>query len=436
MVSVRAASCGFAFVAAHALTSKASEQECREWWSELPSALRRAPSNCSPVLLIDANAHFEWRPAPPSPEAALNCNAFEFCKLMDAHQMVATPNMTQTGVRVHSWIGPMQQPKCLDFIACASALQQGLEVLGCIDSFEGQNDLDHRPVVARLRFCKKVHQHRHRRRLDTKAMLTAQGRAKLRRIYDSMPQFPWELPADQHLKQLNDHLLQELAKAFPAQPHLPRSPVIQPSTWLLVQDRSALRRELHTARLNRDRHLLAVLFGAWAGRCREADQGLAFLHEALLVTQLRDLSSVIRRKAREDTTAAAQALIHEARAQGPEQLYHAFRQVLKQGRRYRPAALCPCIEGQEEHEGDAFLMLGRNFARAERAEECEATDIVAQAVPAPAPFLEMGPELTLSALAHGYGQLQPRKAAGVSGIPPEALCGDALGAWDTTRARS
>ena len=75
-------------------------------------------------------------------------------------------------------------------------------------------------------------------------------------------------------------------------------------------------------------------------------------------------------------------------------------------------------------------MLGRNFARAERAEECEATDIVAQAVPAPAPFLEMGPELTLSALAHGYGQLQPRKAAGVSGIPPEALCGDALGARD------
>ncbi|CAE7536967.1 Dnah2 [Symbiodinium sp. CCMP2592] len=427
VVTARAASLKFAFISAHALTSKASEQACRAWWSELQSALRRAPSDHFPVLMVDANAHFAWQRTPPALPNALNSNAEAFSQLLDEQQLVASANVTPAGDRVESWIGPLQQPKCLDFIACPASIHSGLLVQGCLVDFRGQSDFDHRPVTVRIRFRRHARRQYARPRLDTKAMLTPAGRARLRQIYDCLPHFPWHLPVDQHLRALNEHLMKALLKAFPAQNQGPRSPVIQASTWQLVCDRRSLRRDLHALSLQRRQRLLANVFGAWAHRTTSTDTAMD-MYEALLVTQLRDLSVLIRRQTRADATEAARLLIKEARTQGPEQLYRAFRSVLRQGRRYRPPALCPSIEGADGHSSDPYLKLGRNFAKAERALECTADDIHTRAAPAADAFLEVDPGLSLSALAHGYGNLQSRRAAGVSGIPPEALSGDALGA--------
>ena len=94
VISARAASLCFAFVSAHALTSKASEKECREWWNELQCAIRRAPANHIPILMLDANAHFAWSPAAPDRRTAQNCNATAFAQLLQENSLAATPNMT------------------------------------------------------------------------------------------------------------------------------------------------------------------------------------------------------------------------------------------------------------------------------------------------------------------------------------------------------
>ena len=111
--------------------------------------------------------------------------------------------------------------------------------------FEGQSDFDHRPVALRLCFQRAARRSKTQPRWDRKAMLTPQGKARLRAIYDALPVFPWQLDVDTHLSKINAYLRSQLSRFFPAQPHQPRSPVIQPDTWQLVQDRRDLRRELH-----------------------------------------------------------------------------------------------------------------------------------------------------------------------------------------------
>eukprot|EP00439_Symbiodinium_sp_Y106_P038845 s1587_g4.t1 len=245
VISARAASLCFAFVSAHALTSKASEKECREWWNELQCAIRRAPANHIPILMLDANAHFAWSPAAPDRRTAQNCNATAFAQLLQENSLAATPNMTPDGHRVNSWLGPMGRPMCLDYIACPDFLQQGIAFEGCVQPFEGQSDFDHRPVALRLCFQRAARRSKTQPRWDRKAMLTPQGKARLRAIYDALPVFPWQLDVDTHLSKINAYLRSQLSRFFPAQPHQPRSPVIQPDTWQLVQDRRDLRRELH-----------------------------------------------------------------------------------------------------------------------------------------------------------------------------------------------
>ena len=104
---------------------------------------------------------------------------------------------------------------------------------------------------------------------DKKAMMSADGRAKLRQIYDNMPPIAWDVDVDTHLRVINDHLLAELARAFPAGSAQARSPVISARTWALVRDGRDLRKQLHSAKTARSVRLLAHCFQAWAGH---ADQ--------------------------------------------------------------------------------------------------------------------------------------------------------------------
>ena len=428
MVSASAATVHFAFVSAHALTSKATEEQITQWWQELGVVLRRAPAHHIPVVLIDANAHFAWSPSQPSEDTAQNDNARAMAQLLRQHQLVATPNVTTDGFKVESWTGPLQSCNCLDFIFFPASLSAGVDARGLIRPFHGQCDHDHRPVHADFCFQRLARRPHNRPKWDVRAMATAQGREKIRRIYDDMPPIPWQLDIDSHLEAINQHLHTSLTEHFPAPAARPRSPTIQTETWALVRERRATRRELYQSAQAGHRRLLQCIFSVWKGAPEPLQDHCQCLHEGLIVLHLRGLNRAIRRRAREDATQASRRIIATARAKGPEELFHAFRQVLRMGRRYKQPALCPCIKDPEGKEEDSMLLLGRSFAKAERAVQIRPEELCNTVLPESQSCLPVCPELTLATLARGYGDLQLRRAPGLTGLPPEAYQLDPVGA--------
>ena len=115
LVTASAASVKFAFIVAHALTAQAGTDNIREWWQPLSVLIGQVPPRHVLVLLLDANAHFQWSSQPPDAERALNANAREFAVLMREHGLSASPNMTEDGRKVESWPGPMGCPRCLEY---------------------------------------------------------------------------------------------------------------------------------------------------------------------------------------------------------------------------------------------------------------------------------------------------------------------------------
>ena len=107
LATASAAGLKFAFLVAHALTAHAGPAAIRDWWQQLSTLVSRVPPQHALILLLDANAHFEWSTQPPDVERAQNPNAKEFASFLREHGLSASPNMTAAGKKVESWLGPM-----------------------------------------------------------------------------------------------------------------------------------------------------------------------------------------------------------------------------------------------------------------------------------------------------------------------------------------
>ena len=272
-------------------------------------------------------------------ERALNANARALVGLLQAHNLSASPNMTPHGDHVESWLGPMRKPKCLDYEVVPTAIAAGMRTQGDLKDFEGQCDHDHRPVKVLLSWSQEGKPEAKRVSFDKKAMMTAAGRAKLRHIYDTLPPIAWDVDVDTHLRVINDHLLAGLARDFSVGPSQAKSPTISKRTWALVRDRRDIRKHLHSVKSDRSARLLSSCFQAWAGhmdRTTVADDHLGCLYEALLGRQLRDISRHIAVASKLDVAEAARQQLNDARQRGPEEFYRQVRQVLRQGRKYKP----------------------------------------------------------------------------------------------------
>ena len=66
-------------------------------------------------------------------------------------------------------------------------------------------------------------------------MLTPQGRATIRHIFDNMPEVAWGADVDSHLQQVNTYLQRAVAQAFPLPKSRPRSSVITEATWQVIR---------------------------------------------------------------------------------------------------------------------------------------------------------------------------------------------------------
>ena len=111
LATASAAGIKFCFLVAHAPTSKTGQAESTAWWDAFSALLRRVPERHIPVVMIDANAHFQWSASPPGPHTADNHNARCFADALDATGLVATPTAQPDGTRIVTWVGLQQQQR-------------------------------------------------------------------------------------------------------------------------------------------------------------------------------------------------------------------------------------------------------------------------------------------------------------------------------------
>ena len=415
-----------ALFACHAPTSVAPQAQRDAFWQMLRTRLLALPAGHHPVVLIDANARYNLV---QGVEVPCNCNADCLEGLLGEFGLRRTWAYEDNGQPRVSWrppSGDLSGGTCLDYVLGpqswpVTAGQQG--VLQITDMHSG---IDHDPIFAVLHGC-LIKPPRPSAVLDRTALMTDEGRRRLQEIYESMPVVPWNVSPDEHLCRLNAHLQQGLLQNFAGAPR-PRKPAMSQRTWQLLADRRQLRRVQRRRAVLHSKWVLAQCFQAWRGdahhmhtaqaRCKSFDRATA-CHAAAMRSLSRSLHTAHQR----DEAEYVRLMYQDSRAQGPAAIARKIRSVLRCGRRAAvgvPSHLV--VAGTPITEHSAILQaFGEHFASAEQA-----VPTTLHALQDAPPVVTQSAELDLSgapALADvcsAFASLKSGKAAGISGIPPEA----------------
>ena len=191
-----------------------------------------------------------------------------------------------------------------------------------------------------------------------------------------MPQVPWTVGVDRHVKQIHSHLKSALEDAFPAKQGHPKQPFLSDRSWMLVRAKHKHRRMLRYMVDSGKREMRAYLFAVWRQLCCHID-GCSWklpnmhrkrIQSARIGQQIRQLARDLRTSLAQDKAAYVRHAFNEARQQGPERLAALVRGVAKQGRRFKPPKLAPIPkleDGKWQADPDVTLdMLGEHFAKA------------------------------------------------------------------------
>ena len=269
---------------------------------------------------------------------------------------------------------------------------------------------------------------------DVEAMHTAQGKHTIDGIMARLPRIPWEVDVDDHVCQLNSFFQGQLAVHFAAKRQRPRHPALSDRTWKLLSTKRHLRRSQRFRFAAVSKRRLSELFVAWKGCCW-AGPALNFDHmharlkaddlqASLFVFAMRRLQVQIRASFREDIAVFTRAMWKDARGGGPAEMARLLRSVLKAGRSYKPpraAVALNCNGHTVTDPKDVATTFGRMFAVAEQAREVDFSEL--QGCPGaavserPTCMVEHLP--SVATVAASFASLKPRRAAGLSRIPPD-----------------
>ena len=373
------------------------------------------PVNCVPLMLIDANA--QMAVAKPLEDS----NATLFGCFLERHELLHTKARDDNGDEICTWQSPNGLRICIDYVVLPLALSEAIQGQGVFSQFRGLVDHDHRPVWIDIALRREASSRVRAAPLDYNFLRTDRGRAQLAHMLQALPPIPWETGVDDHLHQIHQHITQGLATICPKRPSHARGKVTSDGTWDLIRARRQLRRELHVQLQTTRLEALAPFFAAWKGRAADASVNLHLqrLHASLMALQIRSLSKLITRSARQDAAHAAKATFAEARRAGPEALSRLFRSILKTGRRYRAPHVAPAIIKEGKVVENSIAAIGDHFAAAERAQLTSGDQICNPKPAEEETALQVCEAFSIPSIAHAFGNLATRKAAGVSGIPAE-----------------
>ena len=417
------------FLTGHAYPATASADKIDSFWELVRARLSAMPPDAAPVLLLDANARFEEVGGELAP---VNRNAEHWLGVL------ADFSLWQTGVRdSHSkllctWTSPGGQPACLDYVALPSVWAGSVcQVLSTdiLDEFAG---IDHTPLLVDANLL-LLPNSKSGAAYDVEAMHTQRGRSVIADIMSSAPIISWATDVDAHVCQLNRYFQDQLRLHFPAQRQRPRHPALSADTWRLLQAKRNLRRSQRFRSRWVAKQCLADIFAAWrscTGRVAGPDldrirvrQKTADLQASHYGVVMRRLQLKIRASFQADIASFTRQMWREVRQGGPAELARHLRAVLKAGRSYKPPRAAVALnhsDGVLTDPQDVAMLFGRTFAVAEHATEVDFRAIQqgSSAAEVKARFLaEQVPPI--ATLAASFASLKPRRAAGLSRIPPD-----------------
>ncbi|CAE7770241.1 unnamed protein product [Symbiodinium sp. CCMP2592] len=399
-------------IAGHSPTAVAPETDRNGWWRMLRDRLLAVPAGYQPLLLLDANARFQWGECVEHPA---NCNAGAFQEVLDEFALQRTDAYEADGRPRITWrppAGTLSTGACLDYVVVPRAWGQQFTKQGVLPISDEHAGIDHDPVAVELDvqlWCPP----RVARRLDRDAMLTPEGRVKLQQIYNTMPDVPWETSVDEHLQRINQHLQHHLAAAFPATDR-PRKPSMSQRTWQLIAHRREQRRVHRRRAALQARSVLNQCFRVARKR-----------HDLVLAQHMRrmqHLSRQLRDAHRADEAEYVRLTYQDCREQGRTALARRLRSVLRSGRAAPQAGLPEALNAGGELVTDPNAILrafGAHFAQAEDATEVRLDSFVI-AHPHAGAHVALEGAPTLADVSASFASLKSGKASGLSGIPSEA----------------
>ncbi|CAE7940579.1 unnamed protein product [Symbiodinium sp. KB8] len=402
-----------ALFSCHTPTSVAPQAQRDAFWHMLRARLLALPAGHHPVISIDANARYSLVQGVEVPDSS-NAECLE--SLLSDFGLLRTWAYEANGQPRITWrppSGDLSGGVCLDYVLSPKTWPVSTEQQGVLKITDMHAGIDHEPIFAVLSGS-LIRPPRPSAVLDRTAMLTDEGRRRLQEIYESMPAVPWDVSPDEHLCQLNTHLQHGLLQHFAGAPR-PRKPAMSQQTWQLLADRRQLRRVHRRRAVLHSKWVLAQCFRAWRGDTSR-------VHTAR-VAAMRSLSSSLHEAHQRDEAEYVRLMYQDNRAQGPAALAKKIRSVLRCGRRAAAGVpSCLVVAGAPVTEHSAILQaFGEHFAAAEHAVPTtlsalqDATPAVTQRAE-----LDLSGAPALADVCSAFASLKSGKAAGLSGIPPEA----------------
>ena len=422
------------FLAGHAYPSTATADQIAGFWQLVRGRLLALPSDASPVLLFDANARFSDQGGVSFP---LNDNAVWWQRMLHDFQLSHTGIRDSQGQLLRTWLSPVGQPACLDYIACPAIWADGMTHVRTADFLDQHAGIDHFPVLTDLSVC--LQSRPAARPYNVEAMHTSSGREVIRGILAEAPQADWGCDVDTHLQQLHAHFHSALNKHFQDALSRPRHPAISRETWSLLRQKRCARRVHRRRRQWEARQLLYGLFQAWkhsnAGLGSELPSRMARWVKAAEGhgRAMRALQATIRAAFQQDCATFTRRMWQEGRTQGPARFAHLVRSVTKSGRRYKPTRLAITL-----HVNDAVVddpsqvadVFARQFALNEHAQATTLQDLQElRAAQQPRQERFLADQLpSLAALAAAFASQHSRRVPGISRLPADFYAADPLGA--------
>ena len=390
---------------------------------------RKAPARAILFCGIDANARFGGAAPSPSPATAEGRNGQLLCEFMANQRLTSTALVDSEGHNVCTWTSPNGKDSCIDYLLFPAEMSSNIRTVGAIQGFADTHPKDHKPLLADVCWTLRSSTQAPRFRLDTARMRTVEGRATLAAIHEATPSVPWYTDVDSHALILTRHLQHQLAHFFPVQAATPRQYTISDETWAAIRLKRHAKRVGHRIQMQLRRETLMEVWLTW--------RGVSSPKSAMRQRRLRMLSAqcchhvvqanaTYRQLSRRDCAQRARQLFFEAKGKGPEAMAQHLRSLTRSGRRFKPLPTQPCIHDQDgKAVDDPFLALGQHFAKDEHGHLC--TDLSELATTSQPRAFDQGDPfpredvISMPKLTVAFASLANHKAAGLTGVPPEAF---------------
>ena len=167
----------------------------------------------------------------------------------------------------------------IDYIVCpASWRDSAIQTWTDAQVHAGQAYVDHIATLLQVGMYVRIHRRSkptRSRGFDAQAMLTEEGRSKVRDILQHAPMIPWSATPHAHAAKLVAYLQDALGEAFPRGGRKLYKHYLSEATWALHREVGGLRRQCAKLRQAAQHHFMAAAFQAW--RAQDATPLFAML---------------------------------------------------------------------------------------------------------------------------------------------------------------